>query len=191
MPTLKAFLKVLSQNVSGNKQKLVAHAIGCPKMHFYTNSRSSEQPRSDAKTLFFHPPPSFPVNFLQLQQCWHLYCVTILGSTSIVIHAYSEISPEVTLRPLATFCAKDCKWHSLVQTSFTELPNRHVFPGPPTHASDLFAVGRWYSDGLQLITNLYLCRWTGSISGVLYLCLVSSLCLYYQVLNLCRWPVCC
>ena len=38
-------------------------------------------------------------------------------------NAYSEIVPEVTLRPLATSCAKDCKGHSLVQTSFTEPPN--------------------------------------------------------------------
>ena len=93
------------------------------------------------KDTFFHPPPFFPVNFLQLQQCWHLYCVTILGSTSIVIHAYSEISPEVTLRPLATFCVKDCKWHSLVQTSFTEPPNRHYFldpqPMPVTYSASL------------------------------------------------------
>ena len=33
------------------------------------------------------------------------------------------MGPEVTLRPLATSCAKDYKGHSLVQTSFTEPPN--------------------------------------------------------------------
>ena len=38
-------------------------------------------------------------------------------------NAYSEIGPEVTLRPLATSCAKDNKGHSLLQTRFTELPN--------------------------------------------------------------------
>ena len=38
-------------------------------------------------------------------------------------NAYSEIGPEVTLRPMATSCAKDYKGHSLVQTSFTETPN--------------------------------------------------------------------
>ena len=31
----------------------------------------------------------------------------------------------MTLRPLATSCAKDYKGHSLVQTSFTEPPNSH------------------------------------------------------------------
>ena len=39
-------------------------------------------------------------------------------------NAYSEIGPEVRLRPLATSCAKDYKGHSLMQTSFTEPPNR-------------------------------------------------------------------
>ena len=34
LPTLKAFLKARSQSVSGNKQELVARAIGCPKPHF-------------------------------------------------------------------------------------------------------------------------------------------------------------
>ena len=35
LPTLKTFLEAHSQKVSGNKQKLVAHAIGCPKPHFF------------------------------------------------------------------------------------------------------------------------------------------------------------
>ena len=39
-------------------------------------------------------------------------------------NAYSEISPEVMLQPLATSCVKDYKGHSLVQTSFTKPPNR-------------------------------------------------------------------
>ena len=33
--TLKAFLEAHSQNVSDNKQLLVARAIGCSKMHFF------------------------------------------------------------------------------------------------------------------------------------------------------------
>ena len=57
--TLKAFLKARSQNVSGNKQQLVARATGCPKTaSFPTNSRLSGQPKkkkkkkNDVKTLF-------------------------------------------------------------------------------------------------------------------------------------------
>ena len=34
LPTLKAFLEARSHNVSGNKQYIVARAIGCPKTHF-------------------------------------------------------------------------------------------------------------------------------------------------------------
>ena len=34
------------------------------------------------------------------------------------------LGPEVTLQPLATSCAKDYKGHSLMQTSFTEPPNK-------------------------------------------------------------------
>ena len=77
--------------------------------------------------------------------------LAILGSTSTVIHSVKQrlhhrksqhhfrlISeyntvlycivlrnwPEMMLRPLATYCAKDYKQHSLLQTSFTEPPNR-------------------------------------------------------------------
>ena len=35
LPTLKAFLEARGHNVSGNKQQLVACAIGCPKTHFF------------------------------------------------------------------------------------------------------------------------------------------------------------
>ena len=50
LPTLKAFLEACIHSVSGNKQELIARAIGCPKTHFFTNSRSSGQPKNDAKT---------------------------------------------------------------------------------------------------------------------------------------------
>ena len=60
--------------------------------------------------------------------------------------ATSQIGPEVTLRPLATSCAKDYKGHSLVQTSFTELPNLHdthlVLPDAAQHHHPLELVER-------------------------------------------------
>ena len=37
-----------------------------PKRIFSTNSRSSVQPKNDAKTLFFHPPSPFRGNFSKL-----------------------------------------------------------------------------------------------------------------------------
>ena len=35
LPTLKAFFEARSHSVSGNKQQLVARALGCPKTHFF------------------------------------------------------------------------------------------------------------------------------------------------------------
>ena len=37
LPILKAYVEARSQNVSGNKQSLVARAIGCPKTHFVSH----------------------------------------------------------------------------------------------------------------------------------------------------------
>ena len=78
--TLKTFFKAHSQNFSGNKQQRVARAIGCPKTSFFfsfsTNSRFSGQPKSNVKTLFFHPPSPFPCN---LCNCNSGGICTILG----------------------------------------------------------------------------------------------------------------
>ena len=66
LPTLKTFLEARSQNVSGNKQELVAHAIGCPKTRFshelaisvLFSQKKKKKKKKDAKTLFspiLHP----------------------------------------------------------------------------------------------------------------------------------------
>ena len=101
-----------------------------PKRIFSTNSRSSGQPKNDAKILFFPPSIPFPRQYLQLQQYWYLYCFVILGSTSTFIHSVKQRllrnRPGSALRPLATSCAKDYKAHSLQQTSFAESPNSYT-----------------------------------------------------------------
>ena len=51
------------------------------------NSQSFGQPKNDAKTFF---STLHPREFFQLQQYWHLYYFTILGSTSTVIHFLRE-----------------------------------------------------------------------------------------------------
>ena len=112
LPTLKAFLEARSHNVSGNKQQPVTRAIGCPKTHFLnTNSRSSGQPKNDAKTFSPHPPAPF------LGNLYNCNSIAILGSTSTVIHSVKQRllrnRPGSALRPLATSCAKDYKAHSL------------------------------------------------------------------------------
>ena len=43
-------------------------------------------------------------------------------------NAYSEIGLEVMLQPLTTSCMKNYKGHSLMQTSFTEPPNKYPPP---------------------------------------------------------------
>ena len=40
VPTLRAFLKACSQSVSGKKQELVAHAVGCKKIFFFPCTRN-------------------------------------------------------------------------------------------------------------------------------------------------------
>ena len=60
VPTLMAFLKARSQNVSGNKQQLVARA-GMPKNAFVPRTRDLLVRKTD--TFFSHPPSPFPGNF--------------------------------------------------------------------------------------------------------------------------------
>ena len=63
LPVLKASLEARSQNVSGNKEQLAAHAIGCPKTLFFFLSLSLSlheiaifwSAKNDAKTLFPFP----------------------------------------------------------------------------------------------------------------------------------------
>ena len=93
LPTLKAFLEARSQNVSGNKQQLVARAIGGPKTHFLPrNNRDLLVSQNNNAKILFSPPsiPFFFRYFLQLQQWWQLYCFAILGSTSIVIYSVKQ-----------------------------------------------------------------------------------------------------
>ena len=98
-PTLKAFLEACSQNVSGNN----ACALGCHKTLFFSHELA----------IFWSAQKQCRDTFFPLQQWWHLYCFTILGSTSIHCYTQHEAAPtqklaqEVTLLPLTTSCAKD------------------------------------------------------------------------------------
>ena len=78
--------------------------------------------------FFSHPPSPFPGNFCNCNSGGICTASQFLVQLPLLYaawsDAYSEISLEVMLRPLATFCAKDYKGHSLSQTRFTELPNR-------------------------------------------------------------------
>ena len=76
-----------------------------PNVFLSANSRSSGQQKNDTKTLFSTLHPLSPLIFAT---------ATLVAFVLVLV---------VTLRPLATSCAKDYKGHSLVQTSFTEPPN--------------------------------------------------------------------
>ena len=64
LPTLNTFLEACSQNVSGNKQYLVARAVGCTKPHFFHELAIFWSAKKRRKAPFFpHPPSPFPSNF--------------------------------------------------------------------------------------------------------------------------------
>ena len=77
------------------------------------------------KDTFLPPSIPFPCNF------WNCNSGGICTASQLQVqlpllytawsNAYSEIGPEVTLRPLAT--SQGYKGHSLVQSSFTQPPN--------------------------------------------------------------------
>ena len=94
--------------------------------------------KKHAKILFFHPPSLFPGNFCKCNSggiCTaSQFLVQFPSLYTVWSNAYSEIGLEVTLRPLVTSCAKDYKGHSLVQTTFTELPNNYMSPNIMQHA---------------------------------------------------------
>ena len=63
VPTLKAFLKVRSQNVSGNKQELVARARGWQKRIFFHELATFWLAEKRCKDAFLYSPSPFPCNF--------------------------------------------------------------------------------------------------------------------------------
>ena len=85
-----------------------------PKRIFSMNSRSSGQPKNDAKTLFPHPLST--VIFATTT----ILAFVLLHSSRFNFHCYTQREATPTqksagsaVRPLATSCAKDYKAHSL------------------------------------------------------------------------------
>ena len=58
-----------------------------PKRIFLTNSRSSGQPKNDAKTLFFHPPSPFPGNFFSTAT---VVAFVLLRNSTFSFHCYTQ-----------------------------------------------------------------------------------------------------
>ena len=106
VPTLKAFLK--SQSVCQARNCCL-----CYRMPKYTLFPCNHDFLISWKKMQRHFSPSsitFPLQFLHTQQKWHLYCFTVLGSTSNVIHSVnenlSEIGPEVAAATYRDFLRK-------------------------------------------------------------------------------------
>ena len=141
--------------------------MGCPIFFPRTRDLLVSQ-KSEAKTLFSHPPFPFPGNFCNCNsggictalQFWVQHPLLYTAWSN----AHSEISLEVMLQPLATSCTKDYKGHSLVQTSFTEPPNR-LFPFQDFYSSlplksDIEALGslaRGHTESRLHITSNSFC----------------------------------
>ena len=102
LPTLKAFLEALSQIVSGNKQQLVADAIGCPKPIFSPNSRFSGQLKNDVKTLFSTLYHLSPIIFAPAT----VVAFVLLHSFRLNFHCYTQREPTPTQKlagPIQTY----------------------------------------------------------------------------------------
>ena len=85
------------------------------------------QLKTEEKTLFSTLHHLSPVIFATTT----LVAFVLLGNSKLNFHCYTqhELTPtqklawKQQLRLFATSCAKDYEGHSLIQTSFTELPN--------------------------------------------------------------------
>ena len=108
---------------------LVLYAATGEKTTTTTTTTNALSPRSrDAKTLFFilhHLSPVILANAT-------VVAFVLLRYSRFSFHSYTQREQAPThksagkwqLRPLENSCRKDYKGHSLVQTSFTELPCR-------------------------------------------------------------------
>ena len=118
LPSLKAFLDVCSQNVSGNKQWLVARAIGWPKTHFFHELTIFWSAKNNnTKTLFSHPPSSFPSNFCNCISGGICIALQFKVQLLIVIHSMKQCLLRNWPRSdTATSCNLLCK---RLQRAFT------------------------------------------------------------------------
>ena len=103
LPTLKTFLEACSHNVSGNKQQLVARAIGCPKtLFFFLYGLAifwSAKKRRRKNTFFSTFHPLSMVIFATAT----VLAFVLLRDSRFNLHCYSytqrEATPTQKLRP--------------------------------------------------------------------------------------------
>ena len=90
--TLKAILKARCQNVSGNKQQLVARAVGCPRMYFVHKLVIFWSARKQCKDTFF--PPSITVPHVSLTAT--VAAFVLLGNSGLNFYCYTQHEPTPT-----------------------------------------------------------------------------------------------
>ena len=129
LPTLKAFLEARSNNVSGNKQWLVACAIGCPKTHFFYELAIFWSAKKLCKDFFFHTlHPLSTVIFATAT----VLAFVLLCNSRFNLHCYTqhEAMPTQKLAQKCTATSGDVLHERLQsvfilkQTRFAESPNR-------------------------------------------------------------------
>ena len=113
--TLKTFLEAHSQNVSGNKQKLVAHTIGCPKTRDLLIYQKTMQ-----RHFFPTLNPLSPVIFVTAG----VVAFLLLCNSRFNFHCYTqhEATPTQKSARKCTATSRDFL-HERLQSAFT-LPNQ-------------------------------------------------------------------
>ena len=109
LPTLKIFLEARSQNVSGDTQWLLAHAVGCPKTHFFSHELSifwsAKKRRKD--TFSPHPPSPSPVIFASAT----VVAFVLLRNSRSNFHRYTQREATPTPKSARKWCCdRDPAW---------------------------------------------------------------------------------
>ena len=111
VPALKAFLKGCSQSVSGKKQEIVAHAVGCPKNFLSPCARNllvSQEIIEDFFPILHHLSLVIFANATVVAS-------VLLCNSRFIFHCYTHCEPTPTqnlawkwqLRPFVTSCVND------------------------------------------------------------------------------------
>ena len=105
LPTSKALLEGCIQNVFGNKQKLVAHAIRCPKTHFLHDIVIFWSAQKMMQRHFFphHPSPSSG-HFCNCNTTPTMVAFVLLHNSRFHFHCYTQREAMPTQKTTQKWC---------------------------------------------------------------------------------------
>ena len=129
-----------------------------PNRIFSTNSRSSAS-RKTMQRHFFPPSITFPLVIFATAA---VVAFVLLGNSRLIFHCYTQREATPQLRPFATSCAKDYEGLSLVQTCYTEPPNRQQTLNLSAETRTLHSISREAEITWNKLesTNFCCCRFT-------------------------------